>query len=133
VESNNIRQLRDGYEAFNRGDWESVLRNWHPDAEVHDRDEVPDPRDYQGLEGAREAFAGVVEMFDEYVIEPGEMLERGDTVLVVARQRGRGKTSGIEVEDKIVHVWTIQDGKVTDLRAFSTKEDALEHLGWPSS
>jgi ketosteroid isomerase-like protein len=82
---------------------------------------------------AREAFAGAVEMFEEYEIEPVEFLKAEEHVLAVLRQRGRGRTSGAEVEGEIVHLWTIRDGKVADLRAFSSREDALEHLGWPSS
>jgi uncharacterized protein len=128
-----VRRVREGYDAFNRGDYEAVLENWHADAAVHDREEVPDPRDYTGFEGAREAFANVIDMFDEYVIEPVEIIEREPHILAVLRQRGRGRTSGVLVEDDIVHVWTVRDGKVADLRGFSTKEDALEHLGWPSS
>jgi ketosteroid isomerase-like protein len=133
VESDTIRQLRDGYEAFNRGEYEEVLEQWHPEVAVHDRPEVPDPRDYEGLEGAREAFAGVVGLFAEYEIEPVEFIDGGDQVVAVLRQRGRGRSSGVEVEGEIVHLWNVKDGKVMDLRAFSSKHDALEHLGWPSS
>jgi ketosteroid isomerase-like protein len=100
---------------------------------VHDRPEVPDPRDYEGREGARDAFAAVLEMFGEYEIEPVEFVDGGEHILVVLRQRGRGRASGVEVESEIVHVWTVQDGKASDLRAFSSQADARDHLGWPSS
>jgi uncharacterized protein len=133
VESDTIRLLREGYEAFNRGEYDAVLENWHSDVKVHDRHEVPDARDYAGVDGAREAFAGVIEMFEEYEIDPVEFMERGEHVVAVLRQHGRGRTSGVEVEGEIVHLWTIREGKVADLRAFSTKQDALDHLGWPSS
>jgi ketosteroid isomerase-like protein len=129
----NVEQLRRGYEAFNRGDYEAVLELMHPDVEVHDRPEVPDPRDYEGLEGAREAFAGVIEMFAEYEIEPVEFIDGEEHVVVVLLQRGRGMASGVDVESEIVHVWTVRDGKATDLRAFSSRQDAFDHLGWPSS
>jgi len=133
VESDNVRRLREGYEAFNRGEYETVLENWLPDAQVHDRQEVPDPRDYEGLEGARAAFANVIDMFEDYEIEPIEFLERDDHIVTVIRQRGKGKLSGVVVEDELVHVWTVREGKVADLRGFTSKADALEHLGWPSS
>jgi ketosteroid isomerase-like protein len=133
VESDTIRQLREGYAAFNRGEYEEVLEQWDPEVAVHDRPEVPDPRDYEGLEGARQAFAGVVELFAEYEIEPVEFIDGGEQVVAVLRQRGRGRSSGVEVEGEIVHVWNVKEGKVMDLRAFSSKQDALEHLGWPSS
>ena len=133
MESDTVKQLRDGYDAFNRGDLETVLRNFDPDFEGHDREEIPDPRHTEGLDGALEAMANMVEMFDEYEIVPVEFVEGEDHVVVVAQQRGRGRASGVEVEDEIVHVWTVNEGKVSELRAFSAKQDALEHLGWPSS
>jgi uncharacterized protein len=133
MESDTIKQLRDGYDAFNRGDFETVLRNFAPDFEGHDREEIPDPAHSVGLEGAREALANMVELFDEYEIVPVEFVEGEEHVVVVAHQRGRGRASGAEVKDEIVHVWTVKDGKTSGLRAFSSKQDALEHLGWPSS
>jgi ketosteroid isomerase-like protein len=78
-------------------------------------------------------MANMVELFNEYEIVPVEFVEGEDHVVVVAQQRGRGRASGVEVEDEIVHVWTVNDGKVSELRAFSAKQDALEHLGWPPS
>jgi ketosteroid isomerase-like protein len=128
-----VQQLREGYEAFNRGDFEAVLGLMHPDIEVHDRPEVPDPRDYAGLDGAREAFANVLDMFAEYEIEPVEFIDGEEHIVVVLRQRGRGMASGVDVEGDIVHVWTLRDGKAVDLRGFSSRQDALDHLGWPSS
>src|SRR4051794_19418421 len=133
MESDNVRRLREGYDAFNRGDYEAVLENWRPDAAVHDRQEVPDPHTYEGMEGALAAFAHAGEGFEEYEIEPVEFLECDDRIVAVIRQRGKGTLSGVVVEDELVHVWTLRDGKVADLRGFSTKADALEHLGWPSS
>jgi uncharacterized protein len=133
MESPNIRQLRQGYEAFNRGDFDAVLRNFSADFEAFDREEIPDPQRYEGLEGARQAFASVIEMFDEYEVEPVEFIEGDGHILVVAHQRGRGAASGAVVEGEIVHVWTVRDGKTVGLRAFSSKEEALRHLGWPSS
>ena len=50
MESDTIKQLRDGYDAFNRGDFETVLRNFAPDFEGHDREEIPDPAHTVGLQ-----------------------------------------------------------------------------------
>jgi ketosteroid isomerase-like protein len=134
VESEIARQIREGYEAFNRGDYDTVLRSFSNDFEAFERDEIPDPQHYEGLDGARQAFANAAEMFDEYEIEPREYIEGdGRHVVVVAHQRGRGKASGASVEGEIVHVWTVDHGRTSGLRAFSSKRDALDHLGWPSS
>jgi ketosteroid isomerase-like protein len=43
------------------------------------------------------------------------------------RQRGRGKASGAEVDDRISHVWTIRDGRATRLQSFARHDDALRY------
>jgi uncharacterized protein len=120
-----VEQLRRGYEAFNRGDFESALVNVAEDFVAADRKEVPDPRTYRGLDEARRAFLGVGGDFDEYSFEPIEFIDGGDWIVAVLVQRGRGRLSGAEVEGEISHLWRLRDGKVTELRAFSTREEAL--------
>jgi ketosteroid isomerase-like protein len=106
------------------------------DVGVQDRDEMPDPRTYRGLGGALEAFAAASADFDGYSVEPVEMIDGEDWVVVVLLQRGRGKLSGAEVEGEVVHLWRLRDGVAVGLRAFSTREEALaagREPGWPSS
>jgi ketosteroid isomerase-like protein len=44
------------------------------------------------------------------------------------RQRGRGKASGAEVDDRITHVWTIRDGRATRLQSFADRDDAIQYV-----
>ena len=91
-----IAALRRGYEAFNRGDLDSVFVDVGPDLVVKDRAELPDPRTHHGLDGAAEAMRRASEGFEEYRVDPEEFIEVGDHVVVVARQSGRGSASGVE-------------------------------------
>jgi len=120
-----LQRLRDGYAAFNRGDFEALLRFVAPGFVLQDRDEVPDPQTYRGLEEAVEAFVATSGDFEDYLIEPVEMIDGGDWVVVVARQSGVGKVSGARVEGEIAHLWRLKDGKAVGLHAFSTREEAL--------
>jgi ketosteroid isomerase-like protein len=67
-----------------------------------------------------------LEVFDEFTIEPEEFYEVGDRVPVPIRQRARGGSSGVEVEIRIGHLWTIRDGKVVRLEVFPAREDARQ-------
>jgi ketosteroid isomerase-like protein len=136
VSQEDVERLRDGYAAFNRGDFEAALASMGDEMVIHDRDEVPDPRTYSGTAGALEAFAALGTDFHDYSIEPVEIVDGEDWIVVVARQRGRGKRSGALVEGEIVHLWRLRDGVAIALHGFSTKEDALAAArdpGWPSS
>jgi uncharacterized protein len=128
-ESRDVRRLRRGYEAFNRGDLDTALGNVSPDVEVRDRDEIPDPDVYHGLEAVREVIASNTAEFEDYRIEPEEFIEVGEHIVVVARQSGRGRASGAEVAGTIVHAWHLREGRVLGMRAFSEREQALTALG----
>jgi uncharacterized protein len=128
-ESRDVRRLRRGYEAFNRGDLETVLRDVSREIEIRDRDEIPDPSVYHGLQAAREVLVRNAAEFEDYRIEPEEFIEVGEHIVVVARQSGRGRTSGAEVAGTIVHVWHLREGRVLGMRAFSERDQALAALG----
>ena len=93
---------------------------------------MPDPRTYEGAEGAVEAASLVGEEFDDYRIEPDEVFEpREDVIVVVATQSGRGSASGVPVDGTIVHLWRMRDGKATSMHAYSLQGQALEALEEP--
>lgn len=124
-----IRRLRRGYDAFNRGDLESVFADLAPGIEVRERPDSPDPAHTVGREEAVAAFSGLREDFEDYHFEPREFHVEGRHVVVVARQSGRGRRSGVPVEGDIVHAWRVDENdRIGDLRAFSTLEEALAAL-----
>jgi ketosteroid isomerase-like protein len=128
VAERDVELLRQGYEDFNNGDLTAWAQNLGPDFVVSDREELPDPQTYRGTEGAIDAATEAGEEFDDYRIEPDEIIDLGDHVLVVATQSGTGKISGARVEGPIVHLWRIRDGKAAGMQAYSTKEQALAAL-----
>jgi ketosteroid isomerase-like protein len=59
-----------------------------------------------------------------------ELIEAGEHgVVSVMVQRGRGRASGAEVEDRLGTVWTIREGKIVRVVWFPTPEEALEAVG----
>ena len=121
-----IERLRRGYDAFNRGDLESVLDDIDPDVEVEERPDAPDPLHVRGREGAMRGFQALHEEFENYRFEAREFIVEGEHLIVVLRQSGRGRLSGIPIEGDIVHAWRVEDDRVAGLRAFSTLEEAIE-------
>jgi ketosteroid isomerase-like protein len=71
--------------------------------------------------------------WDEFRIEAEEYQELdGERVLVLARRGGRGKVSGIDLEQMQVmsaRVFHVQDGKVTRLVVYHDHANALADLG----
>jgi hypothetical protein len=85
---------------------------------------------YHGHEGVRRWFG---EWYDawEYVEDScDELIDAGKRAISVMTSRGRGRSSGAELESKgHAGVWTIRDAKVIRVVWFPTRAEALEAAG----
>jgi ketosteroid isomerase-like protein len=132
----NVDRTRRGYEAFSAGDLEAVLEFIDPDVQVEihtGRPDLPETETLHGHAGFLENLRQLTEVFDEIEIEPEEFIEAGENLVVVVHAAGRGKGSGIRVENRVTHIWTIRDGMATRFRVYSSKEQALEAAGLAQS
>jgi ketosteroid isomerase-like protein len=120
-----------GYEALDRGDIEAVAAFIHPEAEMHDRPEIPDATTYVGWDGVLLSLAASRETFDDFHFVPERFLENGDKIVVIITMIGKGRASGVPVEERIAHLWTIRDGLGVALQAYTDPADALEVAGLP--
>jgi len=125
VTDEDLQRLREGYEAFNERDFETVIDRISLDIEISDRAEVPDPQSYSGRDQVLEQFKAVSEEFDDYRLDVLELIPSGDYIVVVLRQSGRGRLSGVPVEGELCHVWEVEDGRTIGMRAFTSREEAL--------
>jgi ketosteroid isomerase-like protein len=82
---------------------------------------------FRGPEALLEWMDDGDDAFDDFSVELLEVEELGEHVVVSMRQRGRGKASGAEVDDRITHVWTLRDGQATKLQSFADHDDALRY------
>jgi ketosteroid isomerase-like protein len=55
-----------------------------------------------------------------------DYLEIGNQVVVLATYRGRGRGSGIEIDQAGAHVFELRGGKVVRLEIFASRERAIE-------
>jgi uncharacterized protein len=120
-----IEQMRAAYRALADVDLEAAMPLIHPDVEVRDRPEAPDPQTYRGHDGVRKALLATFDTFEMVVFEPERFVEFGDHVVVVIRMRGQGKGSGVPVEDRIAHLWTLRDGMAWRLQVYSDPDEAI--------
>ena len=65
--------------------------------------------------------------FDDFSVELLEVEELAGHVVVSMRQRGRGKASGAEVDNRITHVWRLHDGRAIRLQSFAARDDAVRY------
>jgi len=109
-----VELVRRGYELFAAGDYEAVAELMAPDAEVGDSGGLALPGtaagSRQGPEGFLRSAEEGPEAFEDYRVEPQQFIDAGDAIVVPVRVSGRGRTSGVPLDTRLVHLWVLRDG-----------------------
>jgi ketosteroid isomerase-like protein len=124
-----VEIVRAIYDAFARRDRDALMRHLDPLIRVYGRPFHPDASVYEGREGFLRFSETDWEAFEEVVYEPQDFVPSGSYVVVQIKQSGRGKSSAVGIEQRIVNVWKLRRGKCVELRIYSTMEEALEAVG----
>jgi ketosteroid isomerase-like protein len=102
---------------------------YHPDVVVRTCGFLPSDTELHGYDGVREYAATNTQPFQSLFVEPGEYIDAGERVLVPIRFGGEARDTGVETALYVVHVWTIRDGKVSELLIYRKRQDAAEAIG----
>lgn len=127
----NVATLEALYDAINRADLEAILHLQAEDV-VWDGPEVfPDlAGPHHGHDGVRAYAGSLTDAWEEFTVRPERFVELGDRVLVLTREQGRGRASGIEVQSRpTAHLWTLRDGRVARFQVFWEREEGLDAAG----
>jgi uncharacterized protein len=120
-----LEALRRGYEAMNRGDMETVRELFDPEIRWIPGQDAPEAGDFTGREAFVRFIASWSESFDDFRLEPQEIIAEGDHAVVIVRQSGRGHGSGVQLDIGTVHLWRIRDGKAVAWAAYRNRHEAL--------
>jgi ketosteroid isomerase-like protein len=72
----------------------------------------------------------VSDAWQEFTVQAERFIDFGERVLVLTRERGRGRLSGIEVQSQpTAHLWTLRNGVVVRFQVFWNREDGLRATG----
>jgi ketosteroid isomerase-like protein len=83
----------------------------------------------QGHEGVRRGWREWLSAFSEINADVAELIDAGDHVVAVIRERELGRASGVAVEATHAAVWTLAHGKVIRMQMFDDREQALKAVG----
>jgi len=122
----NAEIVREMYGLFNRGDIDAALRLLHPQPELYQAPEVVDAEAYVGLEAFLRGMILFMDEWEDVSLEPQDVDEVGDFVLMRVRVSGRGKSTGLEMTTQFFHAWAFCDGKPWRCFVRSTRDAALE-------
>ena len=111
------------YAAINARDRETITSLTAPDIVVRTTVEA-----FRGPESLLDWLDDGDDAFDDFAVDVLDVEEVEGRVLASLRQRGRGKASGAEVDDRFTHVWTVHEGRAIELRSFAQRDDAMRYV-----
>jgi ketosteroid isomerase-like protein len=122
------QRIREGIEAYNRGDWEAVLADASEDIELKRADISPEARDVvRGRERVLDYFRP--DVFQDQRIEIREIEIGEDAVYVRMNFSARGAGSGIPMELESHTVYRIVDDLLVRLEIYADAPDARAAAG----
>ena len=124
-----IGELRAAYAAFNRGDIDAAVRMLDAQVEWVEPVEFPNGGAYHGIEGAKRYLAQSHAAAAQVISEPEQFIPAGDLIVVFVHARVLPKHSENWQDISVADVYTFRDGKVTKMRAFENRKDALQWVG----
>ena len=124
----NVDQVRTGFDAFNRQDFDAVADMLDPEVEW-DASEQFDGRIYRGREGFREYVADVYRYWDYWRLEIDKCHDVGDRVLVIGWVHAQNTRHQLPVKIRVAWVWTLRNLKGVHMRVYLSPDEALEAVG----
>ena len=124
----NVEIVRAWYDAFNRDDWDAMVKDAAPGFEVDFSRSVGPWRGVFGLDQIRRITEEFRETWESDWLEPHEFIEAGDLVVVPGTQHVKGR-GGIEVVARGAYVWTIRNGAIERMVMYQERKEALAAVG----
>ena len=131
------RGAQQGVEAFNRRDLDAVVIAYQPDIEYHPYREFVEAglseACYRGHSGYRAYVDGTNDVWgDEVRLEPTELIDLGDRLVILANMPMRAQGSGIALGETYAGVSTLRDGKIVRQDDYLSHAEALRAVGLPA-
>jgi uncharacterized protein len=123
-----VETVRGSYEALNRGDVEAALEALDPDAVWRDSPELPGSGEFRGRGALRRFLEDFLAEWRDFHQEIEETVVAGERVGLVIRLTAIGRSSGIGVDTRYAHVWTMRGGRGVRVDAYRDPDAARREI-----
>ena len=120
-----VEIVRTAIEAWGAGDMDSFCASLDPDMVWNPVEEVAS----QGHAAVLATLARWRGEWDEYEQTAEEFVDIGDRVLATVHFQGRGRGSGIDIDQRFYEVYTVRTGKIVRMDEYTSRAEALEAVG----
>ena len=128
--SEHLELFRATLERVRQDGLRAMLEAMHPDVEFEDLPEAIEQRHRRGPSGIEDWIVSIEQLWEEPRLEVEEVTELDErTMVVVYHFIARAKGLGIEVQQRLTNLLTLQDGLVIRWHIFLSTDEALEAFG----
>jgi ketosteroid isomerase-like protein len=127
----NVEIVRAQFAATNERDFPRAMGYYAEDVQlVVSHDAFLQSGIFKGREAVGQWFADWFRTFEPgYHFEIEETRDLGDLVFLAATHRGRGRTSGAEVQGQTGYLYGVRNGRIARVELYRSRAEALEAAG----
>jgi ketosteroid isomerase-like protein len=122
----NVRILS---EMYGRRTIAEAAELMHPGAELRQPSALADTDEYHGREELVRGTGRWLEEWEDFRFAPEEVVDLGERAFMRVRISGRGRASGVELEQTVFHLWTFRDGMPWRCEVFDDEDAAQQAAG----
>ena len=117
---NNIEVVKELYRAFREQDYDTFLCLSTEDIEWIQNEGFPSGATYQGASAVIEGvFKANNDKWSDFAYHIEEILDAGNSVIVIGKYSGRDRLSGKSMSAAAAHIYDLHDGKIARFRMFA--------------
>jgi uncharacterized protein len=132
VKEKNVEIIQNLYAAFAKGDVPAVLQNFDPKIEWNEAENFPyaDGNPYIGPQAVLEGvFARIGAEWEYWNLTDQTYYEANSgEIIVTGRYKAKNKITSKEINVQFVHMWTLNDGVVTNFQQYADTYQAVEAM-----
>ena len=127
----NVELVCDQFAATNEGDFARAMGYYSEGVELFVHSEgFLESGTFRGRHAVGQWFGNWFATFEPgYHFDIEEARDLGELVLLVAAHRGRGRTSGAEVQGRTGYLYQVRDGVIVRVELYPSRDKALEAAG----
>ena len=121
--ASNLETTKKGYELFKQGDISTLVKDIVDDTckwiSPGPQDKLPWAGNFKGKQEIADFFARVAQNLDFTEFVPREMIEQGDTVVVIGTSSVRAKRTGKTIKEDWVHIFKYNQGRMVFFQEYT--------------
>ena len=128
-----VARLRHAYSALGRGDESAALAMLAEDCEWRESPELPDAHAFHGRDEVARFLREFLEPWERFEQTIEDVVTEGNRIGLTIHLTAVGRASGVKLDTRYAHVWTMRDGLGIRVDAYREPEAARSVLSVESS